>query len=250
MSLRDDEQFVITAVAREYSAPWCPGDDPPDAYICLGGNRIPVEISTLMQPVADKDGTRSLIADDIATGAFGDALDRELGPLIPDCHGITLVTHAPIYQRSKTKWWLSRYLRRRLETRPEAFPAAHCVQVNDNRFEIYFDHHEETPPKKVNIGWMHRTGAFDLGDDTRLALKNRIEDKAHKCRYILKSGPVWLALLNHDFWLADGDVFRYALSQLHLEHPFSKILLVSKSGLAETLAYPRQRLPSDAVAWL
>jgi len=37
--LRDDEEFVIGAVAAVVSGTWRPGEDPPDAYLTLTVNR-------------------------------------------------------------------------------------------------------------------------------------------------------------------------------------------------------------------
>ena len=45
--LRDDEEFVITSVAKEFSGTWRPGENPPDAYLSIGTREIAVEISTL-----------------------------------------------------------------------------------------------------------------------------------------------------------------------------------------------------------
>ena len=101
--LRDDEQFVIAAVSAAFSASWRPGEDPPDAYLTLGGDTIAVEISTLMQPVTDEHGTRSRITDDLPTAALGDELNLELRALIPDGYRVSLIVRSPILARAKTK---------------------------------------------------------------------------------------------------------------------------------------------------
>jgi hypothetical protein len=71
VTLRPDEQLVIAAVSRAFSAPSRPGENPPDAYICLDGDDIPVETSTLMHLVTDTDGTRAVVKDNLETGALG-----------------------------------------------------------------------------------------------------------------------------------------------------------------------------------
>ena len=60
----------------------------------------------------------------------------------------------------------------------------------------------------------------------------RIRMKAKKCRGIC--GEIWLGLLNY-YWLADAGAYRSALGRFNVEHPFSKILLVSLGGVVETL---------------
>ena len=48
--LREDEEFVIASIARDLSAKWRPGENPPDAYLRLDAGTVAVEISTLTQP--------------------------------------------------------------------------------------------------------------------------------------------------------------------------------------------------------
>jgi hypothetical protein len=48
--LRDDETFVITSLARSFSATWHAGENPPDAYLTFGADdSVAVEISILIQ---------------------------------------------------------------------------------------------------------------------------------------------------------------------------------------------------------
>jgi hypothetical protein len=82
--LRDDETFVITSLARSFSATWHAGENPPDAYLTFGADdSVAVEISILTQHVTDDRGTRSRLSDDMATAAFANALE-ELKSSIPD----------------------------------------------------------------------------------------------------------------------------------------------------------------------
>ena len=60
---RDDEQFVIVAVAAAFSAPWRPGEDPPDAYLILGAATVAVEnldpYAARQDPFSVRPSTRS-----------------------------------------------------------------------------------------------------------------------------------------------------------------------------------------------
>jgi hypothetical protein len=109
--LREDEAFAITSIARAFSGTWRPGENPPDAYLVLGAETIAVEISTLTQHVTDDKGTRPRLSDDLATAAFANALNDELGDLIPDGLTIGLVLSSPILLLGKTKAKLGLMLR-------------------------------------------------------------------------------------------------------------------------------------------
>jgi hypothetical protein len=74
--LRSDAEFVIKAVARGLSGSWIPGENRADAYLTLGADTIPVEISTLTQRVTDDCGTRSRLSDDLATVSWAKAEDK------------------------------------------------------------------------------------------------------------------------------------------------------------------------------
>jgi hypothetical protein len=76
--LREDEEFVIKAVADRFDAEWRAGEDPPDAYLTIGAQAIAVEISRLTQHVMGDDGPRPRLSDDVPTISLADALNDEL----------------------------------------------------------------------------------------------------------------------------------------------------------------------------
>jgi hypothetical protein len=232
-SLRDDEQFVIAHVSAALSVPWRPGEDPPDAYLAFKTGEVAVEISTLMQPIADERGTRSRLTDDLPIADLGDELNIELQALIPDGYRVSLILRSPILSRAKTKHKLANTIRSFLRD-VRTFPPHYHLQINNNPVSIYLDYHGDAQQKKVTIGFMHRNAVADLGANTRLSLDERIKVKAIKCTHLIARGPVWLALLN-DYWLTDADTYKYALSRLSVRHPFQKILIVSGSGLVDEI---------------
>lgn len=73
--LREDERFVMTSIARDLSATWRPGENPPDAYLRLDAGTVGVEITTLTQYVTDDRGTRPRLSDDSATADFANAMN-------------------------------------------------------------------------------------------------------------------------------------------------------------------------------
>jgi hypothetical protein len=95
-NLRDDEEFVFTSLAKEFSATWRPGENPPDAYLSIGAREVAVEISTLAQHITNDRGTCPRLSDDTTTAALVNDLNAELQDLIPDGHTIYLVLSSPI----------------------------------------------------------------------------------------------------------------------------------------------------------
>jgi hypothetical protein len=133
--LREDEEFVIKAVANAFSGTWQPGEDPPDAYLTVGTEVIAVEISTLTQHVTDNEGTRPRLSDDIPTARLADALNDELQNEIPDGHTIGLVLSSPIIKPLKTKIALAKIIRGHLTDLNGLVPERK-IDINGN---FYYD---------------------------------------------------------------------------------------------------------------
>jgi hypothetical protein len=233
LALRDDEEFVITSIAAKLSGTWRPGEDPPDAYLILGADTVAVEISTLTQYVTDDRGTRSRLTDDIATLKFANDLNDELKHLVPDGYTIGLVLSSPILELRKTKAQLEKIIRDHL-TDLTSLQADQHIKLNGNPIRVYLNHHGEALYKKVSAAFTNRSSNADILANTTQILEDRIVTKTKKCSHILERGPVWLALFN-DYWLTEADTYKYALSQMSLEHPFQRILLVNGDRSIDTL---------------
>jgi hypothetical protein len=221
--LRQDEEFVITSVAASYSATWRPGENPPDAYLIIGAAEIAVEISTLTQHVTDARGTRSRLTDDFATAKLANTLNEELKDLIPCGYTIGLVLSSPILKLRKTKTKLAEIIRAHAADL-SILRHDHELEINGNKITVFLNHHGEPNHKKVSAAFMNRSSNPDILTNVKHILENRIVTKAKICGPLSK--PIWLALFN-DYWLTEADTYRYALSQMSLEHPFQKILLVN-----------------------
>jgi len=231
--LREDEEFVITSVASAFSASWRPGENPPDAYLVLGSNEIAVEITTLTQYVTDGRGTRSRLSDDLATAALANALNAQLKDLIPDGYTIGMVLSSPILQNQRTRAKLGRFLRGFIADLT-LLDADQKIEIYGNKITVFLTHHGETGYKKVSAAFGNRNSNPKILDNVIQILADRIATKALKCIHLRDRGPIWLALFN-DYWLTDGDTYRYALSLMSLEHPFQKILLVNGDRTVEPL---------------
>jgi hypothetical protein len=231
--LREDEMFVITSLARSFSANWHAGENPPDAYLTFGADSVAVEISTLTQHVTDDRGTRSRLSDDMATAAFAYALDEELKSSIPDGYTIGLVLSSPMLELRKTKARLAAIIRSHLGDLG-SLKDERKIEIGGNPITIFLTHHGDTPYKKVSAVFMNRSSSPNIQSNAAQILEDRIITKARKCSDVASRGPVWLALLN-DYWITDAETYRSELSRLTLQHPFQKILLVNGDGLVHPL---------------
>jgi len=231
--LREDEEFVIASIARNLSATWRPGENPPDAYLMLNAGTVAVEISTLTQHVTDDRGTRPRLSDDTATTNFANALNDELSHLIPDGYTIGLVLSSPILEHRKTRAQLAQIIRGHIADLP-SLQADQKLQINGNAITIDLTHHDDTQYKKVSAVFMNRSSSANILSNAANILEDRIATKTRKCTHLLSRAPIWLALLN-DYWLTDADTYRLALSRLTVQHPFQKILLVNGDGSVHSL---------------
>lgn len=231
--LREDEQFVMTSIARNLSATWRPGENPPDAYLTLDAVTVAVEITTLTQYVTDDRGTRPRLSDDSATAQFANALDDELGRLIPDGSAIGLVLSSPILELRKTRSRLAQIIRAHLADL-QSLRSDQTIQINGNSITISLTRHGDTQYKKVSAVFMNRSSSANILMNAMHILEDCILTKARKCARLLDRAPIWLALLN-DYWLAEPDAYRLVLSRLPLQHPFKRILLVSGDGSVHLL---------------
>ncbi|OIQ72000.1 hypothetical protein GALL_463800 [mine drainage metagenome] len=102
--LCSDEEFVIRSLAAHFLGNWCPGENPPDAYLQIGDGVAAVEISTLTQYVNDElkasipDGLLVILtlASPITNARKVKALLKEkIANLISNaCHGKTAIGHS------------------------------------------------------------------------------------------------------------------------------------------------------------
>jgi hypothetical protein len=140
--LREDEQFVMTSIARNLSATWRPGENPPDAYLTFDAGTVAVEITTLTQYVTDDRGTRPRLSDDSATAGLANALDDELGHLVPDGYTIGLVLSSPILESGKPTR-LAQIIRAHIADFRSLESDQTTIQINGNCIAISLTPHGE-----------------------------------------------------------------------------------------------------------
>lgn len=192
--LRADEEFVISALSREFSASWRAGEDPPDAYLRIGVDEIAVEISTLTQHVSDDRGTRPRLTDDAPAIKLADELDVALRNLVPEGQTIGLVLSSPILRFRNTKTALEKFIRAALADH-QSFLNDTKVEFYGNSITIFRNNHGQAHHKRVSAIIQHRTSSPDILANAIYIFENRMADKAGKCASLATEGPVWLALL-------------------------------------------------------
>jgi hypothetical protein len=228
--LREDAQFVMNALCQRYSATWEPGEDPPDAYMICGQQKIAVEVSSLVQHMHDGQQPISREGIDQATIKLAPELQAQLGALIPDGFRLHVgLLHTPLRHFSQTKRELLKALREVISRGFNALSAPYSCEfeIRGNPIAVFVDYHGDMSRSKVETYSI--SGSADLGENTRFILRDRIEDKQKKCQAAFAAGPVWLALFNH-YWLTDSETYRYALSCLEITHSFDAIIIVSEHG--------------------
>ena len=223
--LRSVERFVIDAVAAEFSGTWTCGEDPPDAYLTFGGREIAVEISTLTQ--------QPRTSDDMGAVGLVRELNLELGGLVPKALTILLILSAPLVgKRNKTKAALANFLREKLVD-TQSFTDETRFDANGNVVSIRPIQGREGHDKIFGV-FLPQHSKTDIRFNARQMLENLIVHKTKTCAGLVGEKPVWLALLN-DYPLASSQEYKDVLSQFSTQHPFEKIVLVSRDGTVSEL---------------
>ncbi len=223
--LRETEKFVMEAISKAFSGTWRCGEDPPDAYLIMDNREIAVEISTLMESRSDgRGGAVSWASDVMSPARLVDELKEELRDEIPDGRGVILVLGYPFLNKRAVKGPLKARIRDLL-----SHPSAQCIQETffGNKIEISISNNGA----KDVVGLIIRS-SLPLNDNLTTAwgiLEERIAIKAETCRPFKFGPPIWLALRN-GYPLADIETYRQAMSMFSVDHPFEKILLISRDG--------------------
>ena len=158
----------------------------------LGAETIAVEISTLTQHVTDDKGTRPRLSDDLATAPFANALNDELGDLIPDELTIGLVLSSPILLLRKTKAKLGLMLRE-YAADLSSLRDDRKIEINGNKITVYLNRHGEAGHKKVSAAITNCSSNPNIHANVLQILEDRIVTKARKCERLDRNGPIWLA---------------------------------------------------------
>jgi hypothetical protein len=232
--LRSDEKFCIDAIVALVGGKWVEGEDPPDAYLSIGNDNIAVEISTLTQYVTDHNGgSKPRLSEDSTALKLCNELDEQLKNRVPAGRTVLLILSAPINSARKLKPRLGEEIMALVESTGETDVTVER-EILGNKITIHHFPEDRPSGKKIVGAVQNKESDTNILANSKAILADRIAVKAQKCKPLISSGPVWLALFN-DYWLADFDTYKQAMAQISFKHPFERILIVSGSGSVTVL---------------
>ena len=232
--LRSDEQFCIEAVVASVGGQWSVGENPPDAYISKGVERIAVEISTLTEYVTDQNkGSRPRFSEDATAIRLCNDLNHELKNDIPDNRTVFLDLSSPINSFRKLKPKLSAEIMALVES-AASDDVTVTREIMRNKITIQLFTEDRPSGKKIVGAVQNEKSNADILANASEILADRINIKKQKCKSLQSGYPLWLVLLN-DYLLADIDTYRQVMSKLSVEHSFEKILIISRNKSVDIL---------------
>lgn len=232
--LRHDEKFVIERVAETFGGRWEEGENPPDAYLLMGDRKIAVEISTLVQLVADRGGRlASRHSQDNPALKLTKSLNESLGPLFPGSRAVIVTFFTPIRNFRKFGAALTAELQKVIAM--EATPQEPLDFVSGADSAMIHVHDEWTlGNSRVAGAVFNRRSSADILANALQSLHERLASKSAWSKAV-RHGESWLALLNVYDPLADADTYRQAMPRVNVEHMFDRIVVVSTHGSVDTI---------------
>jgi hypothetical protein len=226
-NLKKHERAAIEAVARQFSATWEKGSDPPDAYIMVAGKRVAVEITTIKRRgTGQSDAAKPRLRFDKVATRLMERLQTTLGETVPDGMTVLLTVTAPIRLASKTAASLEDKLQTLLRRGSPVRDEKDTIHGNRVQIRLLKTGSERAPRM---IGFVHNpdTDALLLLNMTR-ELLDLISAEAGR-RAPRLAGDRWLVAIS-----ARGfsclEVYRYIYSQLRMATSFKKIFMMFGDG--------------------
>jgi hypothetical protein len=150
-----------------------------------------------------------------------------MGELVPDGMMLMMIIETPIatprrFERQLRSW--TRDVLRNCKTGHRE-----TRQIEGAKVRIHVT--SARPAGKKIVGFIaNRNVSADISLNASLLLVDRIRAKSVTCSALKK--PVWLVLIN-DYWLADTHTYTKAAQELHFDHCFEKIFLISDDAVTE-----------------
>lgn len=230
MGLKPDEEFVKDCLIKTLRATkaW-EGEDPPDIYLEVNGQKIAVEITRLSPLSFGEDGT---VQNRHSQDYFGinlcNDLNSSLKNEIPSDVDICLTLYVPVGNGRKYKKELCAYVREFISKHIEAGDKGQ-IKLSASKVRISVIPNREYSEKKIVGVIVNKNSSAHIFSNAQATLAERIQDKVKKCKVIKHRGPVWLALFN-DYWLADHETYVQALNTMDVAHDFDRIYVIMDNG--------------------
>jgi hypothetical protein len=214
-SLRSDEKSILDKLVAKLGCTYRAGEDPPDAYLCLGDVEVGVEITRLTPFMRINDGlyissqeffrNANLVCSKLES-MLNDDTESELG--------VTLLFSRPVSNSTKTAELLKRKVKEMIADNSDK---EHFSKFgNDISISLY-----KCDKTTIRSQFLTRERASD--EVARSLLIESINKKSKKLRG--KDG-CWL-VLNNEHMIASTATYQRIYNEQHLNHPFSKIIIIN-----------------------
>ena len=225
--LKKQERAAVEAVARQFSATWEKGSDPPDAYIMVAGKRVAVDITTLKRRgnSQGKAAKPRLRFDKVATRLI-ERLQATLGETVPHGTTVLLTITAPIRLPLKTAALLEDKIQTLLRRGSSGRDGKHTIHGNRIRIRVLRNESERVPKM---IGFVHNSDSDPLLllNMTRELLEPISAEAGRQTPTL--GGDRWLVVISAR-GISCLEAYCYIYSCLHMTTDFKKILVVFGDG--------------------
>jgi hypothetical protein len=238
--LNAQERAAIEAVAKQFSATWEAGGDPPDARLLVDGKRVAVDIRTLKQRGRNQaTAEKPRLRFDRVVIRLIEHLQATVGATVPAGTTVLLTVTAPIRLPAKTASALEDKIQTLLGRGAPQRDLNDTVHGNDVRIRLLRDGPERAPKM---IGFVHNpeTAPLQLFDVTSKLLD--LFSVAAGWQMPKIAGERWLVAISARSFSC-LEACRYILSQLSDATGYEKVLMVFSDGRVGVLA-PASDLPA------
>ena len=230
MALRPDEEFVKNCLIKTLCATkaW-DGENPPDIYLEVNGEKIAVEITRLSPVSFGEDGT---IQNRHSQDYFGinlcNDLNSSLKNEIPSDIDVFLTLYVPVENGRKYKKELYAYVRKFISKDIKAGDKEE-IKLSGSKVEIFVIPRRKHSEKKIVGAIVNKNSSAYILSNAQATLAERMQDKVKKCKVIKQKGLVWLALFN-DYWLAEHETYGQAFKTMDVAHDFDRIYVIMENS--------------------
>ncbi len=229
--MRPSEEYVLNTLITEFGGQYTEGEDPPDGYITIGDKRIAVEVSMLVEQLQNENGeSYSRMKDDAPAHNLASNIELDINAKIPHDMHVFLVIGAPIKQIRKTQAKVAETISHMIQN--NIFKLDQKFLDNDISISIFTGWGSYTP--KIGYAISNRYSSANIGENTEMMLRERIQTKNKKRNVKPDIDEYWLALFN-DYWVADEESYQIAYRNLDIEHNFDKIIIINGHRQANVL---------------
>lgn len=231
--MRPDEEFVKSALKTHFGSTLQKienGNDPPDCYLLIHGQKIPLEITQLTSITFNSRGEpTNRLSQDVPLARICDELNQQYGDLVDEgkqlgLHIIGPADHPRLFQKE-----LARMLPEIINEIRKSHDGkmTHIIDGVPVEFRLYDERHKSANPIACII--QNARAENDLQRNASEMLRERISKKARKLEDFFAKGQVWLALYNRDILLDEID-YQVAYESLDLEHRFERVFIILSNG--------------------